>query len=269
MLNRFQVVKEEEVKNLRSLKARGSFPKPLAMKRPSFRDALVTRGGLPAVIAEYKRASPSRGLICDSISVEDSVAAYAKNGASALSVLTEEVYFKGNLEFLARARQRLDAEGFTTPILRKDFIMDALQVEMTFATPASAVLLIVRMTPEPSHLRDLRLLAESQGLDAVVEVFDVHDLEAARESGARIIQVNARDLETFKVDRLGCNRIIRENPPLPGETWIAASGILEGSHLTEAAAAGYPACLVGTALMKDGRPGEALAHLLAQGRQAL
>ena len=149
MLNRFETVKKEEIKNLRALKARGAFPKPLAMKRPSFRDALVPRDGLPAVIAEYKRASPSRGLICDTISVEDTVSAYAENGASALSILTEEVYFKGELGFLARARERLDAGGFATPILRKDFIMDPLQVEMTFATPASALLLIVRMTPEP------------------------------------------------------------------------------------------------------------------------
>lgn len=118
MLNRFETVKKEEIKNLRALKARGAFPKPLAMKRLSFRDALVPRDGLPAVIAEYKRASPSRGLICDTISVEDTVSAYAENGASALSILTEEVYFKGELGFLARARERLDACGFATPILR-------------------------------------------------------------------------------------------------------------------------------------------------------
>ena len=161
MLNRFETVKKEEIKYLRALKARGAFPKPLAMKRPSFRDALVPRDGIPAVIAEYKRASPSRGLICDTISVEDTVSAYAENGASALSILTEEVYFKGELGFLARARERLDAGGFATPILRKDFIMDPLQVEMTFATPASALLLIVRMTPEPERLRELRLQAES------------------------------------------------------------------------------------------------------------
>ena len=125
------------------------------------------------------------------------------------------------------------------------------------------------MTPDPEKLRDLRLQAESQGLEAVVEIFDERDLEAARKSGARIIQVNARDLETFRVDREECNRIIRKNPPLQGETWIAASGILQGSHLVEARASGYQACLVGTALMKDGRPGEALAGLIAQARAAL
>ena len=91
MLNRFETVKKEEIKNLRALKARGAFPKPLAMKRPSFRDALVPRDGLPAVIAEYKRASPSRGLICDTISVEDTVSAYAENGASALSSLRKSI----------------------------------------------------------------------------------------------------------------------------------------------------------------------------------
>ena len=160
MLNRFETVKKEEIKNLRALKARGAFPKPLAMKRPSFRDALVPRDGLPAVIAEYKRASPSRGLICDTISVEDTVSAYAENGASALSILTEEVYFKGELGFLARARERLDAGGFATPILRKDFIMDHRDSTLWWKSltntiwkqPAKAAPASSRSTPATSRL---------------------------------------------------------------------------------------------------------------------
>ncbi|MBQ4124933.1 MAG: indole-3-glycerol-phosphate synthase, partial [Desulfovibrio sp.] len=170
-----------------------------------------------------------------------------------------------SLGYLARARAALGAAGLGQPLLRKDFICDALQVEATFATPASALLLIVRFTPDAGRLRDLRQLAESQGLDAVVEVFGEADLETARESGARIIQVNARDLDSFKVDRQACLGLARRHPPLPGEAWIAASGVLERAHLEEAVEAGFAACLVGTALMEGGRPGDALAQLLGRG----
>lgn len=146
--------------------------------------------------------------------------------------------------------------------------MDPLQVEATAATPASALLLIVRLTPDPKDLRTLREQAESYGIDAVVEVFDKADLELARESGARIIQVNARDLETFHVDRQAGLDLIRDCPPLGEEVWIAASGVSEGVHLVEAAKAGFTAALVGTALMKDGRPGEAVSKLLAEAAEA-
>ena len=262
MLSRFARVKAEEVARLKSLKAQGRFPRALEGARPSFAGALAPRGGLPAVIAEYKRASPSRGVICEDVGVEDCALAYAGAGASALSILTEEAFFKGSLGYLARARAALGTAGLGQPLLRKDFICDALQVEATFATPASALLLIVRFTPDAGRLRDLRQLAESQGLDAVVEVFGEADLETARESGARIIQVNARDLDTFKVDRAACLALARRCPPLPGEAWIAASGVFERAHLEEAGEAGFAACLVGTALMAGGRPGEALARLL-------
>ncbi len=262
MLSRFARVKAEEVARLKSLKAQGRFPRAWEGLRPSFAGALSPKGGLPAVIAEYKRASPSRGVICEDVGVEDCALAYAGAGASALSILTEEAFFKGSLGYLARARAALGAAGLGQPLLRKDFICDALQVEATFATPASALLLIVRFTPDAGRLRDLRQLAESQGLDAVVEVFGEADLETARESGARIIQVNARDLDTFKVDRAVCLALARRCPPLPGEAWIAASGVFERAHLEEAGEAGFAACLVGTALMAGGRPGEALARLL-------
>ena len=98
----------------------------------------------------------------------------------------------------------------------------------------------------------------------MVEVFGEKDLETARESGARIIQVNARDLDSFKVDRKACLELARRCPPLPGEAWIAASGVFLHAHLEEAGEAGFAACLVGTALMEKGRPGPALAELLGR-----
>jgi len=234
---------------------------PWKGRRPSFRAALEAGGkgkAALAVIAEYKKASPSRGVICETLDVEEVVRQYAQNGARAMSILTEEQYFHGNICFLPRAGKVEPS----LPLLRKDFIFHPLQVTATLATPASALLLIVRLTPEASVLRSLREQAEAGGMDAVVEVFDEADLRLARESGAHIIQVNARDLATLKVDREACLRLIRENTPRPGELWIAASGMTCRADLEAAAEAGFHAALVGSALMEDGTPGLSLRRLL-------
>ena len=267
-LERFRKAKERELAALQQ-----GIPAPFDGRRPSFRDAISRDelgqgrawgdGEAPvAVIAEYKRASPSRGIICESVSVEDAVLAFAGGGASALSILTEEEYFQGSLDFLFRARTALDAAGFgDIPLLRKDFLFDERQVLATAATPASAFLLIVRQSPDAKLLRDLRETGEAFGMDAVVEVFDEEDLDMARASGARVIQVNARDLETFAVDRKACLALAEKCPPAHGEVWIAASGMEEAEHLEAARAAGYAAALVGTALMQGGRLEENLARL--------
>ena len=119
----------------------------------------------------------------------------------------------------------------------------------------------MRLTPEARLLRQLREEAEGFGLHAVVEIFDAADLRLARESGARIIQVNARDQQTFAVDRAACLSLARSCPPENGEIWVAASGISHAEHLVQAAEAGYQAALVGTALMEQGKPGAALTAL--------
>lgn len=268
-LERFRTAKQAEISALAELSAKGGLRKALPVwtgRRPSFAGALARRPvpGPLAVIAEYKRASPSRGRICESVSVADAALAYAANGASALSILTEEQYFDGSLDFLAKARAVLDANGHAdVPLLRKDFLFDPLQVEATAATPASAFLLIVRQSPDVRELRELRETGEKHGMDAVVEIFDMEDLEAARASGAKVIQVNARDLETFRVDRKACLDLLAQAGRRDGEVWIAASGMEAPAHLAEAAGAGYTAALVGTALMRHGTPGEDLAALLA------
>lgn len=256
-LERFHQAKQAEVAALRLAAERGTLPEPLTSPRPDFAAALsLPASGAPlAVVAEYKRASPSRGVIREDLDVEEVVRQYAAAGADALSILTEETWFHGRLDFLTRAAAPL-------PLLRKDFIFDSLQVRATAATPASALLLIVRLTPEACLLRQLREEAEGFGLHAVVEIFDAADLRLARESGARIIQVNARDLQTFAVDRAACLSLACSCPPENGEIWVAASGISHAEHLVQAAEAGYQAALVGTALMEKGKPGAALAALL-------
>lgn len=264
LLERFRKAKEAEVEALRALEAQDALPAVYEGQRPDFAAALTLRApSCPlAVVAEYKRASPSRGVICENLDVEDVARQYAAAGASAVSVLTEEAFFRGRLEYLARAANPALYNGPRVPLLRKDFIFDPLQVRATAATPASALLLIVRLTPDAATLRALREQAEGYGIQAVVEIFDAEDLRLARESGARIIQVNARDLESLAVDRDACLKLIRACPPASGELWIAASGMSSADHLRAAASAGYHAALVGSALMEGGAPGEALAALL-------
>ena len=262
-LERFYKAKLAEITALENGGAAALRPWPLP--RVSFAEALRRHaaGPLP-VIAEFKEASPSRGVICTSLEPEDAARQYADNGAAAISVLTEETWFKGDLSYLARIDAMMKARGKPPlPMLRKDFIFHPLQVDATLATPASAMLLIVRLTPDAKTLRDLREQAERGGAEAVVEVFSRRDAELARESGARIIQVNARDLETLKVDVHAVLRFINDFPPASGELWVAASGMRSRDDLCAAASAGYDAALVGSALMEGGTPGRALARMLA------
>ncbi|BAV92034.1 indole-3-glycerol-phosphate synthase [Candidatus Desulfovibrio trichonymphae] len=263
-LERFYKAKLAEVESLRRAAEQGFLPEICSEPRPDFSDALRRpQHGRPlAIVAEYKRASPSHGVICEKISVEEAARQYAAAGAAALSVLTEEMYFHGNMNFLKRAATVQNDLVKPLPLLRKDFIFDLLQVRATAATPASAVLIIVKLTPDVRFLRQLREEAEKFGMQAVVEVFDKEDLRRARESGARIIQVNARNLDTLQVDRISCCQLAEENTPMDNELWIAASGISRAEHLVQAAEAGYNAVLIGSALMRQGRPGVALRAIL-------
>lgn len=258
--------KYAEIEQLQQQEAAGTFPAPLGSTlraaRPGFNAALRRKaGGVLPVIAEYKQASPSRGVINDNLSPEEVAAQYHEAGASCISVLTEEAHFKGELDYLRRVAQ---TPGLAhTPLLRKDFIFHPLQVRATASTAASALLLMVRLTPQADTLRELRELAESLGLEAVVEVFNADELQLARQSGARIIQVNARDLATLKVSREACLALARaERNGNPDELWIAASGVSQPAHLQDAAKVGYDAALVGTALMAQKKPGAALRALL-------
>lgn len=266
-LERFLWAKAGEVAALRRQERQGGLPAPFAGPRGDFLAALRRPSGHAplAVIAEYKRASPSRGVICRALTAAEVARQYARAGAGALSILTEERFFQGRLDYLGEAHAALVDAGCPVPLLRKDFLFDPLQITATAATPAAALLLIVGLTPDAALLRQLREQAEAYGMQAVVEIFDADELTLARASGARIIQVNARNLETLRVDCAACLDIARRFPPRDGECWIAASGMESPAQLRDAAEAGYDAALVGTALMKDGQPGAALRCLLADG----
>jgi indole-3-glycerol phosphate synthase len=252
MLEKFRAAKADEIARLIQLEKTHKLPAPLTGERPDFARALWETGP-GAVIAEYKRASPSRGEINLSVTCEQVAQAYKDAGAAALSVLTEETYFKGSLDFLAR----MAPAGL--PMLRKDFILHPLQVVATAATPASALLLIARML-NSKELRDLLALAQAFDLAAVVEVCDVRDLEKAQGVSPDIIQVNNRDLDTLTCDLSvaeSLSEFKRED-----QIWIAASGIARPEDVTRMVEAGYDAVLVGTSLMSEGDPGAALGRLV-------
>jgi indole-3-glycerol phosphate synthase len=250
-LERFRQAKADELAHLRAHPPTASFQGV----RPTFIWDDRTSGGTGpiSIIAEYKRASPSRGVINAHITPAEIARLYTEGGANAISVLTEKKYFGGELEFLHEIAQHTHL-----PLLRKDFIFDELQVRDTATTPASALLLIVALTPDVKQLHDLRLLTESFGIEAVVEIFNEAELETAREAGSHIIQVNNRDLETLAMDMSTTLRLISQR--LPNERWIAASGI--GSHEALTRLAGYDAALIGSALMADENPNQALASII-------
>ena len=255
MLERFRKAKVRELAALIDMSALGEMPPPHAGPRPPFAAGLRNAGPLP-VIAEYKRASPSKGDINLTAEPEAVAEAYAAAGAGAISVLTEEDYFKGSLEYL----QRMAGPGL--PLLRKDFLLHPLQVTRTAATPASAFLVIARMLNDAALAALLRE-GEKYGLEAVVEVFSEADLERAQALSASIIQVNNRDLNSLKTDPAVSRALV--NHKQAHEFWITASGIENREQLVSLLDAGFDAALVGTSLMRGGDPGQGLAELLQGG----
>jgi indole-3-glycerol phosphate synthase len=260
MLARFREAQLPGIARLRWLEAAGELPAPLSFPgregRPGFSRALRAAGS-PAVIAEYKRASPSRGVINLDLSPADVAKMYAENGAAAFSVLTEEAHFQGSLQYLA------DMAFVGVPMLRKDFLLDPLQVAETAATPASALLLIMRMFDGADDVREMIERAREHGIEAVCEVFDEADLDMARWAGAEIIQVNNRDLDTLVTD-LGVSRRLARTRGA-GELWISASGLETPEQVAEMGDLGFDAVLIGTSLMSRPYPGAALKELAAVG----
>jgi len=257
MLEKFRTAKAQEIERLKRLAREDALPAPFAGPRPGFSRALLAKAP-SAVIAEYKRASPSKGEINATLSPGDVASQYAKAGAAALSVLTEETYFKGRLEFL----DAMTDVGL--PLLRKDFIFHALQIRETAAFPASALLLIARMLENANELGELLALTHDLGLEAVTEVFDENDLEKAVQAGATIIQVNNRDLATLKVDLGVSRRMIGKKRA--HEIWISASGIQTGLDIAGLTDLGFDAVLIGTSLMAQGEPGTALLKMIQEAR---
>jgi indole-3-glycerol phosphate synthase len=224
----------------------GSRPRPPSLSRALRRERV-------AVVAEVKRRSPSAGVIRDDLDPRERAVLYARHGASAISVLTDQPHFGGSIEDLRAAVSRVEV-----PVLRKDFILDELQVIEARAAGAAAVLLIVRALP-PARLEALLSCARAAGLEAVVEVHTATELERALGAGAEIVGVNSRDLDTFRIDVAGAWELLAGVPA--DRVAVAESGMHGAEDVERAAVAGADAVLVGTALSAAADPAGLLRRL--------
>src|SRR5215210_3115391 len=195
----------------------------------------------PRIIAEVKRRSPSKGLLHPNLDAAQIASVYEQNGAAAVSVLTDEKFFDGSLKDLTAARKAV-----SVPVLCKEFIIDPYQVYEAFSVGADAILLIASAL-NTERLREYRELANSLGMDALVEIHNRIELEAALESGAEIIGINNRDLRTFEVN-LDTTRRLR--PLIPGHiVTVSESGIQSLRDRESMADIGIDALLVGERLI--------------------
>jgi indole-3-glycerol phosphate synthase len=215
-----------------------------------FRSALKRENGKLAVIAEIKKASPSAGVIAEAFDPVEIAGNYERAGADAVSVLTDARFFQGSLEHLVAVRAIV-----SLPVLRKDFVIDEIQVAEAAATGADAILLIVAAL-EQKQLVDLGASAAKYGLDTLVEVHTQNELQRALDAGAGIIGINNRDLATFHVD-LGVTEKLRAE--IPGDIVVVSeSGIRSVEDVARIRACGVDAILVGEALMRGQMSIEAL-----------
>jgi indole-3-glycerol phosphate synthase len=226
-------------------------------ERRDFRAALTARAaaGRPAVIAEIKKASPSKGVLSAEFSPARIASAYHRGGATALSVLTDEGFFQGSLADLETARA-----AAPLPVLRKDFTIAPEQIVEAAAHGADAILLIAAILSE-REIRDFGEAAARYGMAALVEVHALPELEVAIAAGSDLIGVNNRDLSTFQVSLETSLRLAEH---MPAEALrVSESGIHDARDIATLRAAGYTAFLVGEHLMKSGDPVKALERLVA------
>jgi indole-3-glycerol phosphate synthase len=212
----------------------------------------------PAVIAELKRRSPSKGLIREDFDPVVLARAYDEGGAAAISVLTDETYFGGHLEYLAKVRAAV-----SLPLLRKDFVVEAYQIDEARVGGADAVLLIAAALPA-EEIGALHEHARRLGLDVLVEVHDARELEVALAAGADLVGVNNRDLRTFETDLGTTERVAAALPPGRDVLLVAESGIETAADVRRLLDHGAEAFLVGESLMRRGDVTQALEELRRQ-----
>ena len=257
ILSRIVAVKTEEV-------AAAIQRKPLAAVRDDAESRVLTRDFLgamrariaaerPAVIAEIKKASPSKGLLREDFIVADIAQSYAEHGAACLSVLTDKQFFLGSVDYLKQARA-----SCPLPVIRKDFMIDAYQVYESRAMGADAILLIAAILDD-AQLRDFEAIAHSLDMAVLVEVHDAPELLRALKLKTPLIGINNRNLKTFEVSLETTLTLMREVPP--GRLLVCESGIQTRDDVLRLGAAGVNVFLVGEVFMRAPDPGEALATL--------
>ena len=214
--------------------------------------------GLPAVIAEVKKASPSKGVIRENFIPADIAQSYAEHGAACLSVLTDVQFFQGAVDYLKQARASCQL-----PVLRKDFMVDAYQIYESRAIGADAILLIAACLDD-AQMRDMEAVALSLDMAVLVEVHDEAELDRALRLRTPLLGINNRNLKTFDVS-LDTTLALRQKVPAD-RLLVTESGIHQREDVLRMGAAGVHAFLVGEAFMRADAPGEALAALFFPGR---
>ena len=256
-VKREEIAKAKAVQSLQALRAQAENDTGLRQNRRDFEKALREKiaAGSAAVIAEVKKASPSKGIIRERFYPAEIARSYEKYGAACLSVLTDREFFKGDSAYLVQARA-----ACSLPVLRKDFIIDPYQVYEAAAWGADCILLIVAAL-EDSRMAELESCASELGLDVLVEVHNAAELERALSLKTPLLGINNRDLKTF---RTSIDNTIRLLPGLPqGKLVVTESGILCRDDVLKMRAAGVNAFLVGEAFMRVEEPGKELAKLFA------
>jgi indole-3-glycerol phosphate synthase len=226
-----------------------------ALPKPrDFADAF--KKGKFSLIAEIKKASPSAGLIRQDFEPITLAKTYEESGASAISVLTDQKYFQGKLEYLKAAK-----ESTTIPILRKDFIIDEHQVYEARIAGADALLLIVRILDD-EKLNGLLKLTEKLGMQALVETHNAEEVERALKTKAKIIGINNRDLDTLRIDLQTTIQLMEGFPQLKERVVISESGIVSNEDVEKLKAAGADGVLIGETLLKSKNIGEIIRELM-------
>jgi indole-3-glycerol phosphate synthase len=231
------------------LKDRPLFAAPVRSLEAALRNRTV------AIIAEVKKASPSRGIIREKFNPPAIARAYEAGGAAAVSVLTDDRFFQGRLSHLEEIRR---AVGI--PVLRKDFVLDEYQVIESRAHGADAILLIAAALDGPTLVR-LASLAQDIGLECLVEVHNAGELESLNAERLRLIGINNRDLTTFRTDLSISLRLASHAPP--GALLVAESGIHSSDDIMNLVRQGFRAVLIGEAFMRSPDPGDAVREMLA------
>ena len=259
ILDKIVAVKRQEV-------AAALARKPLSAMRADAESRVLTRdfvgamrakiaAGLPAVIAEVKKASPSKGILRPDFIPADIAQSYAEHGAACLSVLTDQQFFQGSVDYLKQARASCDL-----PVLRKDFMIDPYQVYEARAMGADCILLIAACLDD-AQMQSLEALAMSLDMAVLVEVHDGLELQRALQLKTPLLGINNRNLKTFDVSLDTTLGLIKEVPA--GHLLVTESGISTVADVQRMRAAGVQAFLVGEVFMRADEPGQALAELFA------
>jgi len=256
ILDKIVATKRQEVQALKAEGLRspeGEVPAPRG-----FRAALVDFAGV-AVIAEAKKASPSKGVICPDFDPVAIARDYEAGGAQAISVLTDEQYFQGSLSYIPLVRAAV-----SLPVIRKEFIIDEIQIRQAALFGADAILLIAAILDQ-QQIADYQALARDLGMDTLVEVHDEPEAAMAMAAGSRLIGINNRNLRDFTVDLGTTFRVMAE---LPKEMPVVSeSGIRDHHDMEQLARHGVSAALVGESLMRLADRRQGLRELLGSSRQ--